>query len=646
MVASSFNDGKTTYLTTVAHQAPARLIPLCSSSVAARGAAIAYLGNYGGGMLAGDILKYNVHVQPHARLAILTQGSNRIYKQQSKSLLESRSSQICQLSLTAQVDQNALLVMAPDPVTPFENSALQQRQKVLLHHTSSLCFIDWFSSGRFANGERWQQHHMETSTQIFISDKTMIDKEGIDCQPQLMDSILLGTQQNLGMDWGDWQCNSYATIYLYGSKIELVQQRCHQLHKFITSNSTKVRDAESPIGAVKEIQRHEFAKLRESLSENRVLMSVSKVDTPPFSSENKPIYVVRLAAMSNEDVYRILRFCLEPLGSTLQSNDLENYLNHESFGFEFYKDRIRAVKSAPVSFMICPQRTPLSDDPSLLRPAQPANSCDLSLRSTQQHSQRNPIPWTMLLLADSSFPTGSFAHSSGLEAAAQLGLLQSKQNVQEFVEATVQSFLQLSGPIVQQVHDLTSNTMNGTDSSDYVRQVDELNERFRLAIVSNGPAYLASVDQGKNFLRVAVQWALDEEQERIQQDYMDAGKIPHSKQHRLFYLNALNHHFLHEEVHLAVIFGALTALLGISKDEAGALLGYCVARDTVSAAVRLNLIGPLSSVAVLANAQNVAVQQGWQKSRMDKYLVLASCAPVLDAVHPCHNILALRLFRS
>ena len=78
--------------------------------------------------------------------------------------------------------------------------------------------------------------------------------------------------------------------------------------------------------------------------------------------------------------------------------------------------------------------------------------------------------------------------------------------------------------------------------------------------------------------------------------------------------------------------------------------------DAVSAAVRLNLLGPAAGQVTLQWAQ-ASAEVGMQRvaramSDTDDDPVTAAkaaaagCAPVLEAVHPCHDLLATRLFRT
>ena len=73
----------------------------------------------------------------------------------------------------------------------------------------------------------------------------------------------------------------------------------------------------------------------------------------------------------------------------------------------------------------------------------------------QQQLPTNLSPralWAAHVLTDSSLPTGGFAHSVGLEAAAQLRLVQTEADIRAFCEATVQSTLQLVTPTLVRVH--------------------------------------------------------------------------------------------------------------------------------------------------------------------------------------------------
>ena len=99
----------TTALTCVSHKAPARLMPLRTPGANAAGAARVVVSSLGGGLLAGDVIDLDVAVDRGATLHLGTQASTKIYK----------GAPGAKQTLDASVEADALLVVAPDPVTPF-----------------------------------------------------------------------------------------------------------------------------------------------------------------------------------------------------------------------------------------------------------------------------------------------------------------------------------------------------------------------------------------------------------------------------------------------------------------------------------------------------------------------------------------------
>lgn len=139
--------GKASSIATLSSSYPLRLI-----SPPGRGharAAIVFSLSFGGGLVAGDYVDLRVRVQSKARLALLTQGSTKVYKSPSR--------EVCtEQRLTATVSEGAALVLLPDPVQPFKASSYKQNQAVYMHpQHSSLVLLDWVSAGRTARGEAW-----------------------------------------------------------------------------------------------------------------------------------------------------------------------------------------------------------------------------------------------------------------------------------------------------------------------------------------------------------------------------------------------------------------------------------------------------------------------------------------------------------
>ena len=87
----------------------------------------------------------------------------------------------------------------------------------------------------------------------------------------------------------------------------------------------------------------------------------------------------------------------------------------------------------------------------------------------------------------------------------------------------------------------------------------------------------------------------------------------------------------------------LAALLELPSSTVADAFVYTSARDILSAAVRLNLIGPLAAVALQDEIVSDCAAAEWQLSSCDK---AAGAAPLLEAAHACHDLLERRVFNS
>eukprot|EP01052_Picozoa_sp_SAG31_P038161 SAG31_NODE_5047_length_2778_cov_3.375887_1_plen_179_part_00 len=62
--------------------------------------------------------------------------------------------------------------------------------------------------------------------------------------------------------------------------------------------------------------------------------------------------------------------------------------------------------------------------------------------------------WVMLQLSDSSLPTGGFAHSAGLEAAWQQGVISGRNSLETFLRSSLDQASSVGLPHVSAGHDL------------------------------------------------------------------------------------------------------------------------------------------------------------------------------------------------
>jgi urease accessory protein len=129
-------------LTSAAAASPLRLLHPKNSGLAAW----VYAATFGGGLLGGDTIDIDVSVCPGAAALLSTQASTKVY----------RSDAAASQQLHARAGDDSLLVLLPDPVTPFAGSSYRQEQHIDLSSRANLVAIDWMTAGRVGSGERWQ----------------------------------------------------------------------------------------------------------------------------------------------------------------------------------------------------------------------------------------------------------------------------------------------------------------------------------------------------------------------------------------------------------------------------------------------------------------------------------------------------------
>jgi urease accessory protein len=217
--------------------------------------------------------------------------------------------------------------------------------------------------------------------------------------------------------------------------------------------------------------------------------------------------------------------------------------------------------------------------------------------------------WRLLQIADSAFPTGAFAHSAGLEAAVQLRAVGAARDVDLYIRMHLTSLGNASLPFVAAAFDEPA-------------EVWALDAWFDATLVSH-VANRASRTQGRTFVATCAR-AFDEPAVRALAARASTRDVT---------------------AHLAPLFGATLAGLGLERREALALHLYTALRGVTSAAVRLGLIGPHEAQrlqchhgatldAVLADCEELTPEDA------------ASTAPLVDGIGATHDGLYTRLFQS
>ena len=217
--------------------------------------------------------------------------------------------------------------------------------------------------------------------------------------------------------------------------------------------------------------------------------------------------------------------------------------------------------------------------------------------------------WKVFQIVDSAFPSGGFAHSGGLEAGFRLGEVRSRDELDAFVDSAVWQAGRGALPFAG----------GAFDSPERLAELDAACDAMMLGHVANR----ASRAQGRALVATCARVfevpaivAIDE----------------------ACRARALR-------VHLAPAFGASMRALEIARRDALGMVLHVGLRGVLSAAVRLNLVGP-----------NEAQRMTFERAALLE-TVLAACerlapeeaaqaAPVLEWIGAAHDRLDTKMFVS
>uniref|UniRef100_A0A1D1Z6N3 Urease accessory protein UreF n=1 Tax=Anthurium amnicola TaxID=1678845 RepID=A0A1D1Z6N3_9ARAE len=233
--------------------------------------------------------------------------------------------------------------------------------------------------------------------------------------------------------------------------------------------------------------------------------------------------------------------------------------------------------------------------------------------STHATATRDILQWSQWQLLDSILPTGGFAHSYGLEAAIQAHIVLGPEALKTYVVHVLENTGSLLLPFVY--------TMNSSPDIDTWLKLDKLLE----ATLTNEVSRKASTSQGSALLRVAASIFLE---------------VPVLKQMRETFLGSAAVHFHH-----APLFGLISGLAGFDSETAQRAYLFMTMRDTISAATRLNLVGPLGASVLQHQIAQIAEKllKKWMDCPVDE---ACQTTPLLDTIQGCHSYLFSRLFCS
>jgi urease accessory protein len=229
--------------------------------------------------------------------------------------------------------------------------------------------------------------------------------------------------------------------------------------------------------------------------------------------------------------------------------------------------------------------------------------------------------WLVSQLADSAFPTGGFAHSSGLEAAWQHGVIKDGAAVGDFVRVGLR---QSTHGLLRFALATWESATELTESNAIFFEIDDACDLF----LNNHIANRASRAQGRALLSTSTKIFPDEFLKRFAEQ-VRAGSCA---------------------VHAPTVFGVVCRRLGLNKPQMQDLFLFLFVRGCVSSAIRLGIIGPLEA----QRLQYAIGQEGYPAlptsvNECDKLLpeeLALQTTPVMDLLQGTQDRLYSKLFQS
>jgi urease accessory protein len=220
-------------------------------------------------------------------------------------------------------------------------------------------------------------------------------------------------------------------------------------------------------------------------------------------------------------------------------------------------------------------------------------------------------------LMDSAFPTGGFAHSSGLEATWQQGEVRGRADLLAFAATSLEQLGHAALPFVTAAF----------DAPEKLAEFDRLCDAF----TTNHVANRASRAQGRAFLTAV---------ERIFPERRAPARLVAEQETKLAepVLGAPFAHF-------APVFGMCLRQLDISRETAARMFFFNHLRSVLAAAVRLNIAGPMEAQ-VLQHKLSAKAELVRQKCETLTVEQIAQTAPLLDLWQGAQDRLYSRLFQS
>jgi urease accessory protein len=196
-----------------------------------------------GGVVGGDQLNFNIHLQENSHALITTAAASKIYRSQGK---------LAHQRIQIQVESQACLEWFPQETIVFNGALFQQDFKIELAPNSSWIGWDLIRFGRSARGEKFLEGKWRSHTEVYRQDVPLwIDRQH-----------LIGGTELLTSPYGLAGCSVMGNLVWIGQPVtpEIVQN-ARKLSSTIPTSQTGI--TRLPVGLLCRYRGNSTAEARD-----------------------------------------------------------------------------------------------------------------------------------------------------------------------------------------------------------------------------------------------------------------------------------------------------------------------------------------------------------------------------------------------
>lgn len=174
------------------------------------------------GLFSGDSLSMKVEIDDYAQVALTSPSATRYH-----TMTEGQA----HITQEFSIGSHSWLDFWPEVIIPQKDSDVVQTTKIHLAEGSTMVFFDSLAPGRIAYGENYQFRRLETSLEVYQSDKLIVKER----------CVLAPSLGRWPLQVPDWESCYYGAIWIAGEESEKIINNLQ--------NSTEFADKTSHYGA-------------------------------------------------------------------------------------------------------------------------------------------------------------------------------------------------------------------------------------------------------------------------------------------------------------------------------------------------------------------------------------------------------------